>query len=367
MLATQKLITRIEVETPSGTRLDLNLVEQEMGRNFAKCGVVKDAGDDPDVTNGARIFAEVRFCTTPGVAIIGGPGVGRVTKPGLAVDVGEPAINPTPRKMLLKEVAQFLPKDKGMEVIISVPNGEELALRTFNPRLGIVGGISIIGTTGIVEPKSLDAYKASLALQLDVLVASGLKRVNLVLGYVGERYCKEALGQGGDSIIKIGDYVGFMIEECAKRGLEEIFVIGHIGKLIKVAGGQLNTHSRFGDGRIDTVVSFAKRIGADEEILRDLSHQATAEGTIEVLKRNGLMKIFDEVASAAVAQMKRPLKKEANITCIVLSLQGEMLGRCPKSPLSLRGRTLARRSQMRKHFGEGGNVRPKQSLTLNNE
>lgn len=327
MLISQRLEDKVEIETSSGVRLSLYLVDQQLGKDFARCSVIKDAGSDPDVTDGTKICALVRVSSKKGITIKGGEGVGKVTKPGLAVGVGEWAINPTPREMILKEVSNFLPDGKeGLEVIISVPQGEGLAKRTYNPRLGIVGGISIIGTTGIVEPKSLEAYKTSLALELDVLKAQGHKKAFLVLGYVGERFCKERLKVNEDSIIKIGDQVGFMLQQCAKKGMREVILIGHIGKLIKVASGQFNTHSQFGDSRIALIARYAKLFGAGKKIIKEIQDQTTAEGTIEILRKARLMRVFKRVAQDVSAKAMGLVKQNTDVKCIVLSLKGEVLG-----------------------------------------
>ena len=330
MLLTRKLLDWVEVETSSGVKLHLPLIDPEVGEDYAKCGVIKDSGDDPDITHGAKIYAVVRFCSRPGVTIKGGEGVGIVTKPGLAVPVGDYAINPTPREMILKEVSQFLPPDIGLEVIISVPQGEELAKRTSNPRLGILGGISILGTTGIVEPKSTEAYKTSLSLQLDVLKATGYRKVTLVLGYVGERFCKKVLGLPGDSIIKIGDHVGFMLDQCARKKIEEVLLVGHIGKLVKVANGQFNTHSRSGDRRIDTIAQYATRLGADRGTIEAISKETTAEATVEILREKGFMEIFDHIAQRVVFKANEFTSEKLKVSCIILSLGGEVLGSHPR-------------------------------------
>lgn len=326
MLTNRKIIKKVEIETPSGVRLTLNLVEQRLGDYFAECAVVKDAGSDPDVTNGIKIYARVKLIYKKGITITAGEGIGKVTKPGLAIGVGEFAINPVPRKMILKEVFNFLKEGRGFEVIISIPQGEELAKRTYNPRLGIVGGLSVIGTTGIVEPKSLDAYKASLSLELDVLKAQGYKKAALVLGYVGERYCKDILRLKEDSIIKIGDQVGFMLLQCAKKDIADVFLIGHIGKLIKVSDGQFNTHSKFGDNRISLLVKYAKLCGADNKIIEELRSQTTAEGCIEPLRKAYLIKVFKNIACDVSYNATRLVNNRVRIKCVVLSLKGEVLG-----------------------------------------
>lgn len=325
MLTSGKIVETVEILTASGVKLNINLSGQEIGDSFASCSVIKDSGDDPDITNGAKVFAEVRFSEQPGITLKGGKGVGRVTKPGLAVAVGEWAINPVPRKMILQELKPYLEKS-GLEVTISVPRGEELAKQTFNPRLGIEGGISILGTTGIVEPKSLAAYKASLSLQLDVIKASGQARAALAPGYVGEKFCKEVLGIKDDIIVKTGDHIGFMFEECVKKGIKEVIFAGHIGKLVKVANGQFNTHCQYGDGRIDTIIRYARMAKAPEKIIQELSLQETAESAGEILRKNNLTAVFDMLAKAVVEKLNELVKSVLEIRCYMLSLQGEVLG-----------------------------------------
>lgn len=326
MLVNRKKVYDVEVQTPSGIKLKINLIDQELGNGFARCAVIKDSGDDPDVTDGSKVCAKVRLSDNRGVVLKGGEGVGKATRPGLAIGVGEWAINPTPRKMIMNEASKFLPDDKGLEVTISVPGGEELAKKTYNPRLGIVGGISIIGTTGIVEPKSLDAYKASLALELNVFAAQGSKRVVFVLGYVGEKYCRDVLRLESDSVIKIGDHVGFMLEEAAKRNIKEALLIGHIGKLIKVAGGQFNTHSKFGDNRIDAIAGYARACGADKKTTEEISRQTTAEAATEILRKNGLMKVCERITQDVSANSGEFVKNKIRIDCVLLSLEGKVLG-----------------------------------------
>jgi len=327
MLTSGKIVETVNVATASGAKLNINLSDQEIGAGFARCSVVKDSGDDPDITNGAKVFAEARFSDQSRITLKGGKGVGRVTKPGLAVAVGEWAINPMPRKMILQELEPYLGK-RGFEITISVPRGEELAKQTFNPRLGIEGGISILGTTGIVEPKSLAAYKASLSLQLDVIKAAGSVRAALVPGYVGEKFCKEVLSIKDDIIVKTGDHVGFMFEECAKKGIHQVIFAGHIGKLVKVANGQFNTHCQYGDGRVDTIIRYARMAKAGEEIIRELSLQETAESAGEILRKNNLTVVFDLLAKAVVEKLNELVNSALKINCYILSLQGEILGNC---------------------------------------
>ncbi len=328
MLTQRKQLGRVEVITPSGVKLSIRLIDQEIGDDFAKCAVIKDAGSDPDITNGAKICAEAKFFIGEGVKIKGGKGVGRVTLPGLAVRVGEWAINPTPRRMILGEASRFLPQEKGIEVTISVLDGERLAKKTFNPKLGIAGGISIIGTTGIVEPKSLDAYKATLALQLDVLKAQGYNEVVFVLGYVGEAFCKEKLKLKENSVIKIGDHIGFMLKEAVKRKIKKILLAGHIGKLIKLTNSQFNTHCDFGDNRLDSIAGYAASCGADKKLVAKILCQKTAEAVIPILREAGLANdVFRRVAADVLNKCREFVKGKVAVSCILLSLTGELLAK----------------------------------------
>lgn len=346
MLTGRKPLKSVEVLTPSGVKLCINLVDQKIGKNLSRCAVIKDSGDDPDVTNGAKICAEVRFSDTQGITIKGSKGVGKVTKPGLAIAVGEWAINPVPRKIIQEEASRFLSgRKKGLEITIGVPTGEQIARRTFNPKLGIVGGISIIGTTGIVEPKSLDAYKAALTLQLDVLKAQGYKKAILVLGYVGERFCKERFNIKEDSVIKIGDHIGFMLKECSRKKINEALLIGHIGKLIKVTNGQFNTHCDYGDKRLESIVRYAKSCKAANDTIKKILSQKTVEAAIPILKESGLAKVFDYIAKDVAKKSEKFVNPVRNlcspnsrgisngvnnkliVNCVLLSLNGELLAK----------------------------------------
>lgn len=340
MLIKRKPIEKVNVVTASGARLKIAVLEPVIGAYQASCAVAKDSGSDPDVTNGAKICAQVKFSRNPGVLLCGGRGIGKVTRPGLATAVGEYAINPVPRRMIIKEILPYLSycskikkgkeRMQGFEAAISAPDGERLSRLTFNPRLGVAGGISILGTTGIVEPKSLAAYKASLALQLDVLKASGYKKAAIVLGYVGEKFCKDILKLKDDVIVKIGDHIGFVMKQCAKKKIREVFLAGHIGKLVKVAGGQFNTHCKYGDNRIDAIVSYASRCGASKPVIKEIACQDTAEAAAMILKDNSLDGVFDKIAEAAVKKINALVKGALNINCAVLSLKGEILASYPE-------------------------------------
>lgn len=327
MLINRRMLNEIGVKTPGGKKLNLRLIGQKIRKNSAQCAVIKDSGDEPDVTNGARIYAKVKFSSVKGISIKGGKGVGKITKPGLSLKVGEWAINPVPRRMILEELSPFLLKDKGFEVSISVPEGKELAKQTYNPKLGIMGGISIIGTTGIVEPKSVDAYKASLALELDVLKAAGIDKVFLVLGYVSERFCKEKLKVQDSAMIKIGDHIGFMLENSLKKKLRGVVLVGHLGKLIKVTNGQFNTHFSFGDKRLESLAHYAESCGGDTHTIHRILSQKTAEAAIGILRDAGLSQVFARIAKDVVKNCRELVSNGLEVNCILLSLTGEVLAR----------------------------------------
>jgi cobalt-precorrin-5B (C1)-methyltransferase len=330
MLIRGEILNRVDVVLPCGIALNIGIIDQHIGNGFAVCGVVKDAGDEVDVTHGAKIYAKVEHSKNSGITIEGGDGVGVVTKRGLAVKVGEHAINPVPRKMISKEVSKFLPKKGGLKVTISVAEGENLAKHTFNPRLGIIGGISILGTTGIVEPNSVDAYKVSLAIQLDIAKAYNIKRVALVHGYLGERFCKEKMKFLDEGIVKMGDKVGFMLGECVKRGIGEVVLVGHIGKLSKVAAGIFDTHSSFGDARLEVISAYAGLCGAKRGVIKQLLNLPSAEEAVEILREHNLLRVFDEIAKRVVERSENFVKHQLRIKCIVLSLKGEVLGSFPR-------------------------------------
>lgn len=323
MLFSGKKIEEVEVTLPMGEKVALKVVDAEINKNYAQCCVIKDAGDDPDVTHGAKICARVKKIEK-GVIIRGGEGVGVVTKRGLQVEVDEPAINPVPRKMILHEVGKALPQGRGAEVAVFVPNGKELAKKTMNKKLGIVGGISIIGTTGIVEPRSEEAFKASLVPQIDIALASGYSEIILAPGRIGERNAA-ARGIPRDAVVQMGNFVGFMLEECAKRGIKKVLLFGHVSKLAKIAAGFFNTHSKFGDAKSEIAASALRC--ADEKIAKALLEANTTEEAVEMLRKKNLMQVFDLTAQKASERAAEHVNGKMQIGVILVSLKGEVIGK----------------------------------------
>lgn len=324
MLFSGKRIEEVEVVLPVGEKAVLKIVDAEIN-NYAQCCIVKDAGDDPDVTDGAKICARAEKIERS-VVIRGGEGVGVATKRGLQVEVGEAAINPVPRRMILHEVGKVCSQGMGAEITIFVPNGRQLAKRTMNKKLGIVGGISIIGTTGIVEPMSEEAFKASLVPQIDVALANGYDEVILTPGRMGER---SAIARGipEDAIVQMGNFVGFMLRECSKRGIKKVLLFGHVSKLTKVAAGFFNTHSRSGDSRMETIASYAFLLGAEKKVVQAILECATTEAALEILRESSLMHAFDLIAEEAGSRAMKYVDNKIEVGAALVSLKGEVIGR----------------------------------------
>ncbi len=279
------------LDTPKGVPLELDILETDRGRGFARCAVRKDSGDDPDITDGILVFATVKK-TDVGIFIDGGEGVGRVTKPGLDQPVGAAAINSVPRRMIAEQVAAVCERHDyagGLSVVISIPGGEALAKRTFNPRLGVEGGLSVIGTTGIVEPMSSAALVDTIRLELNVLRKSGAHAVLLCPGNYGETFARQTLGLTARPV-SMGNFVGDAVDMAVEAGFESILLVGHIGKLVKLGIGARNTHSANGDGRMETLCACAISVGAQAPLPSEILGCATTDAALALLDGAGLLK-----------------------------------------------------------------------------
>lgn len=296
MLFAGQAVAQVSIETPKGWPLCLDVQDPFLSPEEAGCHVVKDAGDDPDVTDGIAIHARAWRTAAPGIQLSAGAGIGRVTKAGLQVPVGEPAINPVPRSMILAEVAQVLPAGAGVAVEISVPTGETVAKKTYNSQLGIIGGISILGTTGIVEPMSEDALKETIALELSCRVAAGEKRIVMVPGSYGERFVQKWLGIQADQVVKMSNYLGFALEKCAELGVEEVILAGHLGKLVKPAAGIFYTHSRVSDTRMEILTAHLALMGMERGMLQRVMDCNTTEEAIVLIDQAGFQDIYGLLA-----------------------------------------------------------------------
>ena len=299
MLLSGKVKKRITIVTPAGIDYDTEILEIKSDEKSVSCAVRKDAGDDPDVTNGCLIFADVKIADWDGekfeITIDGGEGVGRVTKKGLDRAVGEAAINTVPRKMIENEVAKLAEEFdfRGkMQVIISVPGGEEIAKKTFNPRLGIAGGISILGRSGIVRPMSLEAIKETIRVELSVKKAEGRRSVVVTPGNYGQEFLRENYGYDINDAVRCANFIGDSIDMAVEAGFETIVITGAMGKLVKLAGGIMNTHSLEADCRMEIMAAAALRAGMEADDVREILECVTTEDALRIVKEKSYMEEF---------------------------------------------------------------------------
>ncbi|AOT72384.1 cobalt-precorrin-5B (C(1))-methyltransferase CbiD [Geosporobacter ferrireducens] len=321
-----KPIKDIEINTPKGWNLALKIETWKIEGTTACCTIKKDGGDDPDNTHGILVGAAVELTDSPGVLLKGGKGVGIVTKPGLQVPPGEPAINPVPRAMIQKEVLEVLPEGKGAIITIFVPEGEAIAKKTFNPRLGILGGISILGTTGIVEPMSEEAFKESLALELKMAVQEGLDQVILVPGNHGRDLAYEHYGFSKDKVIKTSNFVGFMLEKCTEYGIKKVLMIGHIGKFVKLAGGIFHTHSKVADSRIEILAGNLALLGAPQSLIKELFNCVTTEAALTLIEENGYESLYAMLCTKAEQKCMQHVYESMEVGIIMFSMDKRILG-----------------------------------------
>lgn len=302
----------VSLTTPKGLVVTVPPAEAELTEDGARCAVTKDGGDDHDITNGMLVRATVRKATVPGISIDGGEGVGRVTKPGLDQPVGAAAINHVPRRMIAEQVeavCRELGYTGGMEVTISIPGGEEAAARTFNPMLGVTGGLSILGTSGIVEPMSEQAIVDTIAVQMRQAAVNGNRRVILTPGNYGEDFLREAGPAVQDvPVVKCSNFIGDALDIAASEHFQQVLLVAHIGKLVKVAGGIMNTHSRCADCRTELFCAHAAVHGADTALCRALLDAATTDACIALLDGAGLR---EPVLGSLLAAVQRHLTRRA--------------------------------------------------------
>ncbi len=322
----------ISIMTPKGIAFDARIVDISASKDCVSCAVVKDGGDDPDVTTGARIFAEVSFAghKEGKVLIDGGEGIGVVTAPGLDQSVGSKAINSVPRRMIEEEVVEVMELfdcQQSLRVCISCPEGREIAKKTFNPRLGIEGGISIIGTSGVVEPMSTQAVKDTIKVELRQRVALGQRTIAIAPGNYGLDFMKNRYGFDLDRAVKCSNYIGETIDMAASLGVEKLLLVGHIGKLVKVSGGIMNTHSREADCRTELMTAAAIEAGCDIETAGRILRSINTTEAFSYIKAAQLKDAFMEVL---MDKIRYYLDKRADgkleVFCIVFSNEEGLLG-----------------------------------------
>ena len=326
MLLTGLKKTEITIETPKGILYNAKLLDIMCGENEVSCAVEKDGGDDPDITTGTWIYAKVLYVeenTKNEIIIEGGIGVGRVTKPGLDQPVGNAAINRVPREMIKKEVLEvcrLVDYKGGLRIEISVPEGEKLCERTFNPRLGIVGGISILGTSGIVEPMSSQALIDTIRVELRQRQVLGFDYVAVSPGNYGLEFMRKTYGYDLDKSVKCSNFIGATIDMAVEMGFQKMLLTGHIGKLIKVAGGIMNTHSKEADCRMELLTAFSVKEQIEPLQLRRILECVTTEEAVSVIEESGkLQQVMEQVAEHICYYMENRAGGKIKTDCIIFS------------------------------------------------
>lgn len=329
MVLRQHLIHQVSITTPSGVVLSLNVEQAHIEGQQAVAAIRKDGGDDVDATHGMLIFARVQLNNSGAIRLSGGEGVGKVTRNGVGLAIGEAAINRTPRQTIEAAVREAIGPQRGADIEIFAPEGEARAQKTYNARLGILGGISIIGTTGIVTPMSEESWKRSLALELEVKHAAGLERVILAPGNHAERFVREQLHLNSDTVVTMSNFVGYMIQEAVRLGFSQIVLLGHPGKLIKIAAGIFHTHSHIADGRMETLVAHLALMGAPRDVLVAVSECDTTEAAMTVIDAAGLRDIWPLLARRIcqrVEEMLRYTRNPPRCDAVMFAFDNQVLG-----------------------------------------
>lgn len=348
MLLSQKKTESINIDTPKGIPLSIDIHDISISENRVSCSVIKDGGDDIDATNGMKIYSEAEFVEKEsigkivekgasketfsfegdGFAVFSGEGIGIITRKGLSHEPGYPAINPVPQKMISKEVSSIISgNERFIKITLSAPEGKKIAEKTFNPRLGIEGGISIIGTTGIVEPMSDEGWKKSLSLELNMKRELGMDSIIMVPGNHGEAFIREKTGKELSCVVRTSNFIGYMLMEAKRMGFKNILLAGHIGKFVKLSAGIFNTHSRNADARSEILVSNLALEGADIEILKKVDSCLTAEESVAIIKEYGYDRVFDNIAEKCRKRTMQYTDGEINIGVFVFDMEKNILGR----------------------------------------
>ena len=331
LLLSGKTPDTLSLMTPKGILVTTAPAFLKQEQDTAVCGVMKDGGDDADVRHSLMIEAHVKKIRRPGILIDGGEGVGRVTKPGLDQPVGFAAINRVPRQMIEEQVQQVcdtLGYDGGIEVLICIPGGKEVAQKTFNPMLGVEGGLSVLGTSGIVEPMSEQALVDTIAVELRQAAALGVKQLILTPGNYGEDFLRQAhIANESVLVVKCSNFIGDALDIAGTYPFESILLVGHIGKLVKVAGGVMNTHSRYADCRTELVCAHAAVCGASKEVCTALLEAATTDACIEILDRAHLREaVLERLLKAIQQHLEHRVLHKYRIGAVMFSNQYGLLG-----------------------------------------
>lgn len=343
MLLSGRKVTEVSVRTPSDITLTLPVCEIQMKAHAVSCAVQKDSGDDPDITNKILIFAEVSYiynssnivndtaAVKPQIIVDGGVGIGRITKKGLARPVGAAAINPVPLKMIeaaLKETAEAFGYEGGLQAVISAPQGVEIAKKTFNPQLGITGGISILGTSGIVEPMSEQALIDTIRTEMKMHLADGEQTLLITPGNYGQDFLHETLKIELKRSIKCSNFIGDTIDMGCELGAKGMLFVGHIGKLVKLGAGIMNTHSKMADGRMEILAACAVWAGAGIETVRNILDCVTTDAALELLKNEKILgKTMEQLMLRIDACLQKRGGDNMQIGAVVFSNEYGLLGK----------------------------------------
>jgi cobalt-precorrin-5B (C1)-methyltransferase len=326
----QQPVSMVTIHLPVGRDATFVLARCELGPEQARCGVIKDAGDDPDATHGAEIISTVSWRGAPGLELAGGSGVGVVTRPGLGLEVGGPAINPVPRRMITEHVSAEAGESlhtRGLRVEISVPNGEEIAKKTLNGRLGILGGISILGTTGIVRPWSTAAWRASVLQAIDVAAANGQRQIVLSTGGRSESYSMRRLPELPElAFVEMGEFTGAALKRCVERGCSRVTLAGMVGKFSKLAQGHFMTHVAGNQVDLGFLASVAGAAGASSAVQDEIRGANTARHFQEIARANGLDGVFDRLAQAVRTRSLDLVEHQLSVDCLLFDFDGSLLG-----------------------------------------
>ncbi|KXG82157.1 cobalt-precorrin-5B (C(1))-methyltransferase [Pseudomonas mosselii] len=329
LLLTGQRHDAVEITLPKGKVVQMRLEFCHLKGDLAEAGTLKDAGDDPDVTHGALLFSQVRLCAEPGVRFVAGAGVGTVTRPGLVLAVGEPAINPVPRKMIsahLLQLAGDCGYHGGFEVTVNVQGGEQLALKTMNPRLGILGGLSILGTSGIVRPFSCSAYIASIHQGIDVAHTNGYTHIAACTGNASEDTMRRVYNLPEIALIEMGDFVGAVLKHLRKVPVPRLTLCGGFGKISKLAAGHMDLHSRHSSIDLPQLAGWAAAIGADQALQQAIVAANTSQQALALAHAAGIA-LGDEVCRHALVFARSVVPAQVQVEVFAIDRQGGIVGK----------------------------------------
>jgi cobalt-precorrin-5B (C1)-methyltransferase len=327
----QKKIEHVDILLPKRSYVQIPIYSCKFESDKACCSVIKNGGDDPDVTHGAEIIVDLSFTDRKNeIEIDGGEGVGIVTKQGLGLEINKPAINPVPKKMIienLRETGKEILSEKGIRIVISVPKGKELGPKTDNPRLGIINGISILGTSGIVIPFSTAAYAASIRQNLDVAIAADNHTVVLTTGGRSEDFAKKIVDLPEHCFVQIGDFSGYAIQQCGRKDIKRAYVVGFIGKLAKMAAGIKQTHVKGSKVDMSFLAELAQKCNANENVIQEIKRANTARHVSEIIQGNEIDGFFDLICGETYKHMRKHSEEKVQIDVILFDFEGNILAR----------------------------------------